>query len=120
MVQGRGLAAVLRVEPAKALSGTIRMPGDKSISHRYVMLAGVSLGMTEITNLAPGADVAATVSCLRALGDDMVETQPHAVRARGRGGSPPRTPGATLDAQNWGTTTGLLAGLVAGRPIEVT
>jgi 3-phosphoshikimate 1-carboxyvinyltransferase len=59
---------VLHVRPARRVQGALRIPGDKSISHRYAMIGSIARGTTSVTNLAPGADVAATVACMRALG----------------------------------------------------
>jgi len=116
MVQGRR-TAVLHIRPATTLRGSIRIPGDKSISHRYVMLGGIALGTTTITNLAPGADVAATIDCMRGLGARVVECGADAVTVTGEGWSGLQTPAGPLDARNSGTTMRLLAGLVAGRPL---
>jgi len=96
------------------------MPGDKSISHRCLMLGAVAQGTTSLTNLAPGADVAATAACLRTLGVEIDATGPLARRLRGRGWAGLRTPPAPLDAANSGTTMRLLSGLLAGRPLSVT
>ena len=120
MVQGRVVAPHLRIQPATAVAGTIRTPGDKSISHRYLMLSAVARGTTELTNVAPGADVAATIDCMRALGAQIEQIGEHAVRVTGDGWSGLRTPPVALDARNSGTTLRLLAGLVSGRPISVT
>ena len=103
-----------------ALMGTLSPPGDKSISHRYLMLSGIARGATEITNLAPGADAKATMACMRALGATITETAHGAAQVTGSGWTSLRTPARTLDAQNSGTTLRLLAGLIAGRPIRVT
>ena len=56
------------IAPARRLSGRLRVPGDKSISHRYALLAALADGTSRITNYSPGADCAATLDCLRALG----------------------------------------------------
>ncbi len=120
MVQGGGAASELRVDPAATLHGVLSPPGDKSISHRYVMLGGIARGETTITNLAPGADVAATVACMRALGVEMYPHDNGSVLIRGMGWKALRSPGGVLDAQNSGTTIRLLAGLLAGRRLDVT
>lgn len=119
MVQGEAGTSVLHIQPAGAVAGTLRPPGDKSISHRYVMLGGIARGTTEITNLAPGADVAATIECMRALGATVSRGE-DTVRIVGRGWAGLRGPLEALDAGNSGTTMRLLAGLVAGRPMTVT
>ena len=110
----------LWIAPANTLGGSLRPPGDKSISHRYLMLSGVARGTTEITNLAPGADAAATIACMRALGVEVASAGDFSVRVSGHGWDGLRTPPVVIDAQNSGTTLRLLAGLLAGRPIAVT
>src|SRR5258708_40064090 len=56
------------VRPARNILGSIRLPGDKSISHRYAMLAGIANGTTRLANFSTGADCASTLGCLRQLG----------------------------------------------------
>ena len=110
------------VEPASSLRGAVRVPGDKSISHRAAILNGLSAGEARITRYATGADCQSTLGCLRGLGVG-VESIGHAdasdggsLLIRGRGGEldEATTP---LDAGNSGTTMRLLAGVLAGRPI---
>ena len=96
------------------------MPGDKSISHRYVMLGAIAQGTTRITNLAPGADVAATMACFRELGVAVDAAGPDLIVVKGRGWAGLRTPSGLLDAANSGTTLRLMAGLLAGRPLALT
>src|SRR5690349_10466954 len=68
-VQNSAISApAVTVQPAKNLAGSVRVPGDKSISHRYAMLAAVAEGVSELENFSSGADCASTLSCLRALG----------------------------------------------------
>ena len=110
----------LSLTPASAVRGTLTVPGDKSISHRYVMLGGAASGTTAITNLAPGADVASTVACLAALGAQIDPQGPNALAIAGLGAAGFRQPGAPLDAGNSGTTLRLLSGLVASQPIRVS
>ena len=57
-----------RVSPAQRLAGSVSLPGDKSISHRYAMLGAIAEGVTRIRNYSTGADCASTLECLRALG----------------------------------------------------
>jgi 3-phosphoshikimate 1-carboxyvinyltransferase len=98
----------------------VPVPGDKSISHRYVMLAAIAQGVTSIVHLAPGADVAATVACMRGLGVEIETAAPHAAIVHGRGRAALRAPAQPLDAANSGTTMRLLAGILAGCPFETT
>lgn len=103
------------VAPVAALRGSVTVPGDKSISHRGLMLAAMARGRSVLHGLSPGADVASTLACLRALG--LGEPQgggPGEVRIDGLAWQLPGT--AALDAGNSGTTMRLLAGAVAGRP----
>ena len=114
------------IVPARRLSGRLRVPGDKSISHRYALLSALADGTSRITNYSPGADCAATLDCLRALGVTIHrETDPGTGRQStvvvcGRGLGRLVAPSATLDAQNSGTTTRLLAGILAAHPFTAT
>ncbi len=63
----------IRISPARSISGEIALPGDKSISHRYAMLASIAHGETRIRNYSTGADCHSTLNCLRALGVEMEE-----------------------------------------------
>src|SRR5690242_7684789 len=111
---------VLQVDPVRRVRGTIRVPGDKSLSHRFAMIGAIACGTTSVTHLAPGADVAATVACLRALGVPIETDGGGAMRVRGQGPRGLRAPAAPLDAANSGTTMRLLSGLVAAHPFHTT
>ena len=113
------------VMPARRLRGRLRVPGDKSISHRYAILASLAEGASRLTNYAPGADCRTTLACLQRLGVDIVEhvdsqgaTGDVTVMGRGLGGL--RSPSSPLDAGNSGTTLRLLAGVLAGHPFSST
>jgi 3-phosphoshikimate 1-carboxyvinyltransferase len=106
---------IARVRPARRLEGEVRLPGDKSISHRALMLNAVADGEARVEGLSGGADVASTAGCLRALG---VEIEDGRVAGGGLAGL--REPSGPLDCGNSGTTMRLLAGLLAGRPFPVT
>jgi 3-phosphoshikimate 1-carboxyvinyltransferase len=110
----------LDLQPARFIRGTVPVPGDKSISHRYAMLSALAEGTTEVTHLAPGADVAATVACLRGLGVGIESIGPRAIRVNGRGRAGLRAPERPLDAANSGTTMRLLSGILAGCPFTTT
>ncbi len=102
-----------RVSGARRLRGTVHVPGDKSISHRALILNAVADGSARVSHLSSGADVASTSACLRSLGVEIDEGQ---VRGAGlRGLRPPAHP---LDCGNSGTTMRLLAGLLAPQPFE--
>jgi 3-phosphoshikimate 1-carboxyvinyltransferase len=111
---------VLFVAPARKAQGALRVPGDKSISHRFAMIGSIARGTTSVTHLAPGADVAATVACMRALGVTIETDGRGAMRVQGRGRSGLRAPAAALDAANSGTTMRLLSGLVSAHPFHTT
>lgn len=97
------------------LRGSIRVPGDKSISHRALILNAIADGPARISGLSSGADVASTLACLRALG---VAAGAEEVRGKGFGGL--QQASAPLDCGNSGTTMRLLAGLLAGCGFEST
>ena len=105
------------VPTAARAQGRVRVPGDKSISHRYAMLAAIADGESTIGGYSPGADCAATLECLRSLGVTIQRTA-DAVVIAGRGVGGLRAPAAPLDALNSGTTMRLLSGLAAGHPFR--
>lgn len=102
------------IRPAKNMLGTVRLPGDKSISHRYAMLGAVARGRTRLHNFSTGADCASTLACLAALGCGAVRAQDHAVEIEGLG-PVLRAPNAPLDCGNSGSTMRMLAGILAGQ-----
>jgi len=91
------------------------VPGDKSISHRYALLAALSEGRSELSNYAPGADCQSTLTCLSGLGV-AIERRGTTVTIEGRGLRGFRSPDAPLDAGNSGTTMRMLAGILAAQP----
>jgi 3-phosphoshikimate 1-carboxyvinyltransferase len=110
------------IEPASRLAGELRLPGDKSISHRALMLALLANGESHIRGAGDGADVRSTAAVAAALGA-RVERRPgeggnvdYAVTATGGAGL--RRPSGVLDCGNSGTSLRLFAGIVAGHPIE--
>lgn len=105
------------VQPAKRICGTLRLPGDKSISHRAAMLAAMANGTTRITNFATSADCAATLNCLENLGV-RIERDNTNITIRGVGKTGFRAPEKPLDCQNSGTTMRLLAGILAGQNFD--
>jgi 3-phosphoshikimate 1-carboxyvinyltransferase len=102
------------VRPAKYLSGGVELPGDKSISHRYAMLAGLAEGTSELRHFSAAADCHSTLDCMKALGAD-VKVEKDFVRVTGRGAHGLQAPRRALDAGNSGTTMRLLAGILAGQ-----
>jgi 3-phosphoshikimate 1-carboxyvinyltransferase len=103
-----------QIRPASALSGAIQLPGDKSISHRYGMLAGIAEGTSKIANYSTGADCQSTLGCMRALGAE-IETKDGVVSIRGRGLDGLTEPADMLDAGNSGSTIRMLSGILAAQ-----
>lgn len=105
-----------RVRPARNVRGSVELPGDKSISHRYAMLAGIADGPSRLENYSTGADCASTLACMRALGVSWERRAegPNTIEVEGRGLSlaAPATP---LDCGNSGSTMRMLSGIVSGQ-----
>ncbi|MGH9931823.1 MAG: 3-phosphoshikimate 1-carboxyvinyltransferase [Pyrinomonadaceae bacterium] len=99
--------------------GELRLPGDKSISHRAALLSAVARGESVLENFSSAQDCAATLDCLRALGLRVVR-EDSAVAITGTGPSGLQQPAQILNAQNSGTTMRLLAGILAGQPFATT
>ena len=101
------------VRPARNLRGSVSLPGDKSISHRYAMLAGIAEGASRLENYSTGADCASTLGCMRSLGvlwerkDNVIEVQGHGLALT--------VPARPLDCGNSGSTMRMLSGIVAGQ-----
>lgn len=104
------------VRPARQVSGSLRLPGDKSISHRYAMLAGIAEGESRFENYSTGADCASTLGCLRALGVSWqcVDAASNTIEIGGKGPvlSEPASP---LDCGNSGSTMRMLSGILGGQ-----
>jgi len=115
-------SSAVTVPPARRLCGRLRVPGDKSISHRYALLAALANGTSTITGYSSGADCRSTLECLRALGVEIEETARTAdtstlnVAGVGLGGFV--RPARVLDAGNSGTTMRLLTGILAGHSFD--
>jgi len=107
------------IHPAKALSGGVLMPGDKSISHRYAMLAALAEGTSELRNFAAAADCHSTLGCMKSLGAD-VKVDGTTVRVTGHGLRGLKSSWRALDAGNSGTTIRLLSGILAGQDFKTT
>ena len=103
------------VRPAGRLSGLVMLPGDKSISHRYAMIASLAEGPSKITNYSTGADCHSTLGCVRALGIEVGE-QGTTVTIQGRGLEGWKQPEGDLDAGNSGSTIRMMSGLLAAQP----
>jgi len=105
----------VRVEPAAAITGHFAVPGDKSISHRALLLAAVSEGETRVEGFGRSADTAATLAAVRALGVRVFEESPVTLRVFGAGLRGLAQPDEPLDCGNAGTLMRLLPGLLAGQ-----
>jgi len=101
------------------VAGRIRVPGDKSISHRALMLSALAQGASRITGILESADVHSTAAVLRGLGADVPSLGPSIV-VHGRGSRAMSAPGSSLDCGNSGTTTRLMAGVAAALPFAST
>ena len=107
------------VRPARSFRGSLTLPGDKSISHRYAMLAGLAEGTSHLSNFSTGVDPHSTLACMAALGAEIEETEDRGVTIKGVGGTF-RQPSAALDCGNSGSTMRMLSGLVAAHPCTFT
>jgi 3-phosphoshikimate 1-carboxyvinyltransferase len=101
------------VRPARSIEGSVRLPGDKSISHRYAMLGGIAEGTTKLENFSTGQDCASTLGCLRGLGVEW-ERDGGKVTINGRG-KDLTAPRSALDCGNSGSTMRMLSGILAGQ-----
>ena len=102
------------IQPARSLRGSLVLPGDKSISHRYALLAGFAEGTSHIANFSTGADPHSSLACMQSLGAE-VTTEARVVTVSGAAGKL-RQPSEDLDCGNSGSTMRMLAGLVAAQP----
>ena len=109
-----------RFLPIGPLQGRIRVPGDKSISHRSIMLGALAVGETRVTGLLEGEDVLATAAAMRAMGASVERTGEGEWSVHGVGVGALLQPQGALDMGNSGTSTRLLMGLVASHPISAT
>ena len=108
--------SILVIRPARTISGSVRLPGDKSISHRYAMLGAIAEGTTRLQNFSTGADCASSLGCLKTLGVG-IEREGNSVVIHGRGPNL-QPPGAPLDCGNSGSTMRMLSGILAGQPFS--
>ncbi|WP_346708731.1 3-phosphoshikimate 1-carboxyvinyltransferase [Massilistercora timonensis] len=106
--------SVRKITPGNHLRGELTVPGDKSISHRAVMLGSIAQGTTEITNFLTGADCLSTIRCFRQMGVS-IEERPDCILVHGRGLRGLTAPDGTMNTGNSGTTTRLMSGILAGQ-----
>lgn len=109
----------VRIGPSKALGGAIRLPGDKSISHRYAILSAIAEGTSVLKNFSSGADPHSTLGCVQAMGIQ-VDKADGEVKVHGRGLRGLQAPAADLDAGNSGSTIRMLSGVLAAQPFSST
>lgn len=109
----------MKLLQATSLRGTLTVPGDKSISHRSIMLGALAKGTTKVTGFLRGADCLSTIACFKKLGIS-IENKDDTVLIYGRGLHGLHAPSDTLDAGNSGTTTRLISGILAAQPFTTT
>lgn len=110
---------VRTIRPVKGLKGEVTIPGDKSISHRSIMLGSIALGTTEITHFLEGADCLFTIDCFRRMGVE-IERKPSCILVHGKGLRGLSAPASTLNVGNSGTTTRLISGILSGQNFATT
>ncbi|MFQ5813843.1 MAG: 3-phosphoshikimate 1-carboxyvinyltransferase, partial [Anaerolineae bacterium] len=104
------------VKKAEGLRGRVEVPGDKSISHRALLLGAIAEGTTRVRNFLPAADCLATLACVKALGVEVERLSETELIVQGRGLHGLMEPKDVLDCAGSGTTMRLLAGILAGQP----
>ena len=107
------------ISPGGTIDGVVELPGDKSISHRYALIAALAEGRSEIRNYSTAADCRSTLGCLRCLGVETDFTRER-LRISGQGLGGLQAPRRSLDAENSGTTIRMLAGVLAGQSFAST
>jgi 3-phosphoshikimate 1-carboxyvinyltransferase len=103
------------VSPARHVSGTIRLPGDKSISHRYGMLSSIAEGTSQLENYSTGQDCHSTLGCFSAMGID-IKKDGSSITVSGKGLNGLADPAGELDAGNSGSTIRMMSGILAAQP----
>ena len=108
-------SSTVTVQPAAGLRGVVRIPGDKSISHRYAMLAGIAEGTSRFRNFSAAQDCYSTLDCMGALGCSWAKKDDGTIEVQGRG-TQLSAPTRALDCGNSGSTIRMLSGILAGQP----
>jgi len=111
--------SIQTIHPARNLQGSATLPGDKSISHRYALLAGLAEGTTRLSNFSTGADPHSSLACMEALGAKVVHKEDRTIEVTGTAGSFLQ-PAGPLDCGNSGSTMRMIAGLLAPHPHTFT
>ncbi|MBQ8412184.1 MAG: 3-phosphoshikimate 1-carboxyvinyltransferase, partial [Lachnospiraceae bacterium] len=104
----------MKLTKVKGFSGEVTVPGDKSISHRSIMLGSLAKGTTEVYGFLQGADCLSSIDCFRKMGVE-IENNGTLVTIKGRGLRGLMAPSVTLDVGNSGTTTRLMSGILAAQ-----
>lgn len=110
------MSETILVRPGSRLSGAVQVPGDKSISHRALILGALAEGTSQIEGWLPAGDTLATLRCMQQLGIAIERRSETALSVRGQGLGGLQAPASTLDCANAGTAIRLLAGVMAGQP----
>jgi 3-phosphoshikimate 1-carboxyvinyltransferase len=110
----------LKIQRTGPLQGRVQVPGDKSISHRALLLGAIADGESRVSNFLPAADCLATLRCLRTLGIEIEELEPTTLIVHGRGLRGLRPPDGLLNCERSGTAMRLLSGILAGQPFPAT
>ncbi len=111
---------ILRIRPCQQVRGVVTVPGDKSISHRALLLGGISQGVSTVRNWLSAADCQATLNAMRALGVTIEQLSSTELRVHGVGLRGLRPPASPIDCHGSGTTMRLLAGMLAGQAFTST
>jgi len=106
--------STVTVRPARSVRGVVRLPGDKSISHRYAMLSGIAEGTSRLHNFSAARDCYSTLGSMKAMGCDWKQAEDGAIEVQGRGTSLV-APSEPLDCGNSGSTIRMLSGILAGQ-----
>jgi 3-phosphoshikimate 1-carboxyvinyltransferase len=107
------------ISPGGNINGVLELPGDKSVSHRYAILAALAEGKSEILNYSSAADCKSTLGCLRHLGVEVQQSRER-LHITGKGLDGLQVPRRSLDAENSGSTIRMLSGVLAGQPFSST
>jgi len=114
------MSLTFHIQPGGSLHGSLRVPGDKSISHRSIMLGALADGVTEVSGFLEGEDALATMRAFRSMGVKMEGPENGNVRIEGVGREGLKQPTGIIDCGNSGTTMRLLTGLLSGQGFDVT
>ena len=105
------------IRPARDVRGVVRIPGDKSISHRYAMLAAIAEGTSRFHNFSAARDCASTLDCVGKLGCEWKRQEDGSIEVLGAGARL-KAPSQVLDCGNSGSTMRMLSGILSGQPFS--